>query len=99
MMQFLKIYFFSKKHWIIIFIMSMLICSCAELDGVFPKFEPQKKVDETKKLPTSASVNQKQTSLSEENRILQEKIEKLQNKLVAIASFYFSSLHQQFSLS
>ena len=73
--------FFSKIPWIIIVLISMLLFSCAELDGVFPKFEPQKKVEETSSLPTSKSVNQKQTILSKENRNLQKKIDKLQQQV------------------
>jgi TolA-binding protein len=54
---------------------------CAELDGVFPKFNPQKTAETTTPLPSSESVTQKQILLSEENSQLQIKIEKLQQQL------------------
>ena len=73
-MQLPQICLLNKIPRVFIVLISMFFCSCAELDGVFPKFEPQKKVEEKVELPTSSSVIQKQTLISEENRILQKKL-------------------------
>ena len=81
MMQLPQICFFKKIPWVSIVTISMAFSSCAELDGVFPKFEPQKKIEEKNDLPTSTSVTKKQTLISEENRKLQKKINKLQDQI------------------
>ena len=47
---------------------------CAGLDGVFPKYKPQKPVETSPPLPSTESVTQKQAQLSEENTQLLIKI-------------------------
>ena len=52
---------------------------CAQLDGVFPKFKPQKP---TKKSTSSAeTVTEQQEFLTEENRLLKAKIEQLARQI------------------
>ena len=52
---------------------------CAQLDGVFPKFKPQKT---TKKSTSSAeTVTEQQEFLNEENRLLKAKIEQLARQI------------------
>ena len=73
--------FKQKSCLIYLVVISFFISGCAELDGVFPKFNPQKTAETTTPLPSSESVTQKQILLSEENSQLQIKIEKLQQQL------------------
>jgi tol-pal system protein YbgF len=61
--------------------MLFFFSGCAELDGVFPKFNPQKKVENPTSIPSSESVTQKQILLSAENSQLQTKIEQLQQQV------------------
>ena len=70
----------------LIFTMLIVLFShgCAELDGVFPKFNSQNKIEEQDKLPTSASVTQKQMLLSEENLLLQKKIDELKIQILEL---------------
>ena len=82
MMRLPQICYLIKIPWGFMVFISMFCISCAELDGVFPKFEAQKKVETAEKLPTSSSVNQKQEILSQENLILQKKIETLQSQIL-----------------
>ena len=64
--------------------MLFFFSGCAELDGVFPKFNPQKKVENPTSIPSSESVTQKQILLSAENSQLQTKIEQLQQQVVEL---------------
>ena len=73
--------FKQKSCLIYLVVIPFFISGCAELDGVFPKFNPQKTAETTTPLPSSESVTQKQILLSEENSQLQIKIEKLQQQL------------------
>ena len=73
--------FKQKSCLIYLVVIQFFISGCAELDGVFPKFNPQKTAETTTPLPSSESVTQKQILLSEENSQLQIKIEKLQQQL------------------
>ena len=73
--------FKQKSCLIYLVVIPFFISGCAELDGVFPKFNPQKTAETTTSLPSSESVTQKQILLSEENSQLQIKIEKLQQQL------------------
>ena len=73
--------FKQKSCLIYLVVIPFLFSGCAELDGVFPKFNPQKTAETTTSLPSSESVTQKQILLSEENSQLQIKIEKLQQQL------------------
>ena len=73
--------FKQKSCLIYLVVISFFISGCAELDGVFPKFNPQKTAETTTSLPSSESVTQKQILLSEENSQLQIKIEKLQQQI------------------
>ncbi len=73
--------FKQKSCLIYLVVIPFFISGCAELDGVFPKFNPKKTAETTTSLPSSESVTQKQTQLSEENSHLQIKIEKLQQQL------------------
>ena len=66
-----------KRCLILLAGISFFFSGCAELDGFFPKFKPQKATEKTAATPSSASVIEKQELLSEENRQLQAKIEKL----------------------
>lgn len=73
---------FKQKNCLIyLVVIPFFFSGCAELDGVFPKFNPQKTAETTTPLPSSESVTQKQILLSEENSQLQIKIEKLQQQL------------------
>ena len=73
---------FKKKSCLIYLVVTPFFFSgCAELDGVFPKFTPQKTEETTTTLPSSETVTQKQILLSEENSQLLKKIEKLQQQL------------------
>ena len=72
----------KKKSCLIYLVVTLFFFSgCAELDGVFPKFTPQKTEEKTTTLPSSETVTQKQILLSEENSQLLIKIEKLQQQL------------------
>jgi TolA-binding protein len=73
--------FKQKSCLIYLVVIPFFISGCAELDGVFPKFNPQKTAETTTPLPSSESVTQKQILLSEENSQLQIKIEKLQQQI------------------
>ena len=73
--------FIQKSCLIYLVVIPYFFSGCAELDGVFPKFTPQKAEVTTTALPSSESVTQKQILLSEENSQLQIKIEKLQQQL------------------
>ena len=73
--------FKQKSCLIYLVVIPFFFSGCAELDGVFPKFNPQKTAETTTPLPSSESVTQKQILLSEENSQLQIKIEKLQQQL------------------
>ena len=73
---------FLKIRWSFLLLILFFVNACAELDGIFPKYRPQKNEEKTEDLPTSASVVQKQMLLSEENVYLQKKIEKLQNQII-----------------
>ncbi|MFL2744419.1 MAG: tetratricopeptide repeat protein, partial [bacterium] len=75
------ILFKQKSCLIYLVVIPFFFSGCAELDGVFPKFTPQKAEETTTTLPSSESVTQKQILLSEENSQLQIKIEKLQQQL------------------
>ena len=73
---------FKQKSCLIYLVaIPFLFSGCAELDGVFPKFNPQKTVETTTTLPSSESVTQKQILISEENSKLQKKISKLEQQL------------------
>ena len=78
-MKQLLVCFVKKINWIFLFL--LFFSGCAELDGFFPKFSPQKKTEKTKPLPISSSVTKKQILLSEENLLLQKKIDELQRKV------------------
>ena len=54
---------------------------CAEIDGIFPKYKPQKSAERSPPLPSKESVTKKQIQLSEENSHLLKKIEKLQQEI------------------
>ena len=73
--------FKQKSCLIYLVVIPFFFSACAELDGIFPKFNPQKTAETTTTLPSSESVTQKQILLSEENSQLQIKIEKLQQQL------------------
>ena len=73
--------FKQKSCLIYLVVIPFFISGCAELDGVFPKFNPQKTDETTTPFPSSESVTQKQILLSEENSQLQIKIEKLQQQI------------------
>jgi tol-pal system protein YbgF len=73
--------FKQKSCLIYLVVIPFFFSGCAELDGIFPKFNPQKTAETTTTLPSSESVTQKQILLSEENSQLQIKIEKLQQQL------------------
>jgi len=73
--------FKQKSCLIYLVVIPFFFSGCAELDGVFPKFNPQKTEETTTTLPSSETVTQKQILLSEENSQLQIKIEKLQQQL------------------
>jgi TolA-binding protein len=73
--------FKQKSCLIYLVVIPFFFTGCTELDGIFPKFNPQKTAEKTTTLPSSASVTQKQILLSEENSQLQIKIEKLQQQL------------------
>ena len=81
MIQLSQIYILRKINYIFLILTIVCLCSCAELDGVFPKFEPQNKSENIEELPTSVIVKQKQAVLSSENTILQKKIDKLQKQI------------------
>ena len=84
MMQLLKICFSLQICCFRLFLITISLSSCAALDGVFPKFDPKKKMEVDSELPTSASVTKKQTVLSEENVILLEKIDKLEKQILIL---------------
>ncbi|HBL55855.1 MAG TPA: hypothetical protein DDZ36_08220, partial [Deltaproteobacteria bacterium] len=73
--------FAQKSCSICLPLMLFFFSGCAELDGVFPKFNPQKKVENPTSIPSSESVTQKQILLSAENSQLQTKIEQLQQQV------------------
>ena len=73
--------FKQKSCLIYLVVIPFFFSGCAELDGIFPKFNPQKTAETTTTLPSSESVTQKQILLSDENSQLQIKIEKLQQQL------------------
>jgi len=73
--------FKQKSCLIYLVVIPFFFSGCAELDGVFPKFNPQKTEETTTTLPSSETVTQKQILLSEENSQLLKKIEKLQQQL------------------
>lgn len=73
--------FKQKSCLIYLVVIPFFFSGCAELDGVFPKFNPQKTSEKTTPLPSSESVTKKQILLSDENSQLQIKIEKLQQQL------------------
>ena len=73
--------FKQKSCLIYLVVIPFFFSACAELDGIFPKFNPQKTAETTTTLPSSESVTQKQILLSDENSQLQIKIEKLQQQL------------------
>ncbi|MAF55090.1 MAG: hypothetical protein CL909_03265, partial [Deltaproteobacteria bacterium] len=73
--------FKQKSCLIYLVVIPFFFSGCAELDGVFPKFTPQKTEETTTTLPSSETVTQKQILLSEENSQLLIKIEKLQQQL------------------
>jgi len=83
-MQYPQIRFLRRKNWIYLVFTSIFLFSCAALDGVFPKFEPNKKDLNKDSLPTSVSVNKKQSILSEENRILQKEINELKTEVFSL---------------
>ena len=76
-----SIRFSQKKCLICLVVILFFFSGCAELDGIFPKFEPQKTAEKSTAVPSSASVTQKQILLSAENSQLQSKIEQLQQQV------------------
>ena len=76
-----SIRFSPKSCPIFLMLLLLFFSGCAELDGIFPKFNTQQTVEETTAVPSSASVTQKQILLSAENSQLQAKIEQLQQQI------------------
>jgi len=70
-----------KRCLILLAGISFSFSGCAELDGFFPKFKPQKTTEKIAATSSSASVIEKQELLSEENHQLQAKIEQLTKKI------------------
>ena len=81
MTKFSQTYILRKLNCIFLILSVAFICSCAELDGVFPRFEPNKKSEVKESLLNTESVKQRQSVLSEENAILQKKIDKLEKQI------------------
>ena len=54
---------------------------CAQLDGVFPKFKPQKTTKKSTSTSSAETVTEQQEFLTEENRLLKAKIEQLAQQI------------------
>ena len=83
-MTLLTIRFKTKSYLFFCVVIFFFFPGCAGLDGVFPKYKPQKPVETSPPLPSTESVTQKQAQLSEENTQLLIKIEKIQQQLSKI---------------
>ena len=83
-MTLLTIRFKTKSYLFFCVVIFFFFPGCAGLDGVFPKYKPQKPVETNPPLPSTESVSQKQAQLSEENTQLLIKIEKIQQQLSKI---------------
>jgi len=55
---------------------------CAQLDGVFPKFKPQKTTKKSTSTSSAETVTEQQEFLTEENRLLKAKIDSWHSKSV-----------------
>ena len=84
MTKFSQTYILRKLNCIFLILSVAFICSCAELDGVFPRFEPNKAPEDKESLINTESVKQRQAALFAENEILQQKIDKLEKQIFGL---------------
>ena len=79
--------FFSKleiESRIFICLVLFLISGCTQLDGILPKLKPQNDEEKSPGAHSPATVANKQGALSEENRKLLEKIERLEQQVKSL---------------
>ena len=73
---------FSKGRYLIFLaVIQFFFLGCAELDGVFPKFKPQKTPENSTSTSRAETITEQKEIASEENRQLNVKIEQLTQQI------------------
>jgi len=82
----ISLFFLNSKiiYSIFICLFLFLISGCAQLDGIFPKLKPQNDEETSPASHSPSSVAAKQEELSEENRQLLAKIERLEQQVKSL---------------
>ena len=67
------------RYLILLAVIQFFFSGCAQLDGVFPKFKPQKSTKNS--TSSTETVTEQQESFTEENLLLKAKIEQLAQQI------------------
>ena len=76
-----SILFSTGRYLILLTGIQFFLFGCAELDGIFPKYKPQKTHENSTSTSRAETITEQQEFDSEENRQLKTKIEQLTQQI------------------